>query len=143
MIEILEFKSLSDFASAMKKFIDAFCDAIGDLEESRRNELKQNVIRHLNTHYNSSDLSLESVAGAFNLTTTYLSRFFKDETGVNYLEYVTQLRMNEAKEQLTNTSKSIKAIMSSVGYMDTASFVRKFKSIEGITPGQYRQINKL
>ena len=143
VIEILEFKSLSDFASAMKKFIDAFCDAIGDLEESRRNELKQNVIRHLNTHYNSSDLSLESVAGAFNLTTTYLSRFFKDETGVNYLEYVTQLRMNEAKEQLTNTSKSIKAIMSSVGYMDTASFVRKFKSIEGITPGQYRQINKL
>ena len=140
--DILEFKSLNDFQIAMRKFINTFCDAIGDLQESHKNKLKHEIDRYINEHYNSPDLSLESVAGHFNLTTTYLSRFFKDENGVNYLEYVTNLRMAEAKKQLESTSKSIKSVMSSIGYMDTASFVRKFKSIEGITPGQYRQINK-
>ncbi len=140
---ILEFKSIDEFVSSMNSFVFEFCDTIDKLRANHNNILRNNIIEHVKDNYKSADISLESIAGKFDITTTYLSRFFKDETGVNYLEYVTHLRMDEVKRQLRTTAQSIKTIMTSVGYIDTASFARKFKSIEGLTPGQYRQINKV
>ncbi|MCI5564829.1 MAG: AraC family transcriptional regulator [Clostridiales bacterium] len=68
-----------------------------------------------------------------------MSRFYKQETGYTFTQYVTLLRLNRAKRLLTESNLSIREIVEQIGYIDTASFVRKFKACEGITPGQWRE----
>lgn len=93
----------------------------------------------MNQHFNDNNLGLESVAEEFTVSANYLSRFFKQETGCSFIQYVTMLRMDRARELLVNTDKQIKDIVADIGYIDVANFVRKFKNYEGITPGQYRE----
>ena len=135
-----EFLNLEDFMDKIKVLVIKLCEHFEKLKESRNSEMKNNIIDYVNNHFKDSNICLENVASESDISTTYLSRFFKDKTGVNFIEYITNLRMDDAKTQLRTNSKSIKDIVQDIGYIDTASFTRKFKSIEGITPGQYRSM---
>jgi two-component system, response regulator YesN len=139
---LVEFDSLEEFKSRMEEFASKFCEQAERFKESHVNELKNNIINDVNSCFRDCNISLETVADKFDISTTYLSRFFKAETGVNFIEYITNLRMDEVKTQLRSTEKPIKDIVKEVGYIDSASFARKFKSLEGITPGQYREMTK-
>ncbi len=84
------------------------------------------------------DISLDDVSRQLDLSSYYFSKLFKEETGSNFTEYVTKLRMDKAKELLADKSLSMKAICSAVGYSDPNYFSRIFKKNEGITPTEYR-----
>ena len=86
-------------------------------------------------------MSLEIVSDKFGLSTYYLSRLFKEITGLTFTDYITKLRMQKSKYLLINSKEGLKEIVISIGYTDLASFIRKFKKIEGITPGEYRRIH--
>lgn len=77
----------------------------------------------------------------FNMTRSYLSRLFKEKTGSTYIEFLSSLRLEEAKRMLRETEMSIQDILQSVGYHDAASFHRKFKQMTGMTPAAYRDAN--
>lgn len=97
------------------------------------------MLRYVNDHYSQQTISLDVLAGQFNLSANYVSRFFKQETGCSFIQYITMLRMDKARELLLNTDLPIKDIVVQIGYIDVANFVRKFKAYEGVTPGQYRE----
>lgn len=137
---LAEFSYLEDFHEKMRNFALRLCDNIEKWKERKSSELKNNIIQYVNEHFCDSNISLDSIASRFDISVTYLGRFFKEETAVNFSEYITVLRMDESKRQLRTTVKPIKQIVFDVGYLDAASFARKFKSIEGITPGQYREM---
>jgi two-component system, response regulator YesN len=61
--------------------------------------------------------------------------------GKSVTDYINMLRINRIKQLLINTKKTIKEIVNETGYIDVSSFTRKFKKIEGITPGKYRILN--
>ncbi|MDN5276704.1 MAG: two-component system, response regulator YesN [Clostridiales bacterium] len=69
----------------------------------------------------------------------YLSHLFKEELNITFLEYLTMVRMEEAKKLLKDTSLSIVAIASQVGYEDASYFSKVFKKYVGISPAQYRK----
>jgi YesN/AraC family two-component response regulator len=138
--ELIKFNTLMEFQKGMETFTILFCTQVNLFKEKKNVELKNNIIFYINEHFKDSNLSLEHIAQQFGLSVSFLSRFIKDETGVNFVEYLTGLRMNEVKFQLQNTDKLIQEIVTDVGYLNTPSFVRKFKAMEGVTPGQYRQI---
>lgn len=83
-------------------------------------------------------LSLDCIAEAANISTAYLSRLFKKEVGMNFKEYLTTYRLNIAKQLLTTTSKDMLTVATSIGYSSSTQFIRTFKSIEGMTPTEYR-----
>ena len=89
-------------------------------------------------NYCRYDLSLEEVAAQAGLSKTQMSKLFKAQMDVNYLDYLTQLRMEKAKKLLSGTEKPIKEIIADVGYIDRASFAKKFKAYYGVSPAQYR-----
>lgn len=66
---------------------------------------------------------------------------FKDITGVNFIDYLTSIRLNKAKELLINTDMKINEIAETIGYKNSY-FNRLFKRHEGYTPGQYREIRR-
>ncbi|KQO12042.1 helix-turn-helix domain-containing protein [Paenibacillus sp. Leaf72] len=93
---------------------------------------KQYVRSHL-----SDDLSLEKVAAQVFISPKYLSKLFKDENGITYTDYVTSLRMENARALIENNNMSIEQIASTVGYGTAAYFIKKFKEKYGCTPGNY------
>ena len=89
------------------------------------------------------DLSLEEVATSINLAPAYFSRLFGHVTGTNFINYLTNIRIQRAKELLQSTNAKIKQIGEAVGYSNIYYFSRVFKNKTGITPVLYRKQNRI
>lgn len=91
----------------------------------------------MDTEY-PNEISLESISSHVNISPRYFSKLFKEETGTNFIDYLTNLRMNRAKELMTGTDKSIKEICYAVGYADPNYFSRLFKKQTGLSPTEFQ-----
>ena len=96
------------------------------------------LTRYLQAHL-AEELSLSVLAEQFHLSPQYISQLFKSEIGVNFLAYLTNIRMEQAKKLLLTTSLSIADVAQQSGYGDYRVFTKVFRKSEGITPSQYRQ----
>ncbi|MDI9243573.1 response regulator transcription factor [Fusibacillus kribbianus] len=96
------------------------------------------LTRYLQEHL-AEEISLSVLADEFHLSAQYISQLFKSEIGVNFLAYLTNIRMEKAKQLLLSTSLSIGEVSEQSGYGDYRVFTKVFKKSEGITPSQYRR----
>lgn len=96
------------------------------------------LTRYLQEHM-AEELSLSVLAEQFYLNPQYISQLFKNEIGVGFLTYLTNIRMEKAKKLLLSTSYSIAEVAEQSGYGDYRVFTKVFKKTEGITPSQYRR----
>ncbi len=93
---------------------------------------------YINENYNKP-ITLEEVSSSIGFCTAYFSTLFKKETGTNFLEYLTMVRVNKAQEMLRDQEKSIDQISFDVGYNDVKHFAKQFKKITGLSPSKYRK----
>lgn len=84
------------------------------------------------------ELSLEMCASILNFHPVYLSRVFRKETKVNFVDYLVEYRMTIAKNLLETTTDKVSEIAERLRYTNTSSFIRTFRRITSMTPGQYR-----
>jgi AraC-like DNA-binding protein len=98
--------------------------------------------KHYMGQHFKEPLSVADIAGFTCLSPSYLSFLFKRETGFTITRYIDRLRIDNAKESLVMTSKSVKEISFLLGYADQNYFSRTFKKHEGISPVEYRAKNK-
>lgn len=112
-----------------------------ELRESKHNHhLIRSVKQYVNDNYNNPDLSHAHLESEFGLTASYLSRLFKEEFGVKFIDYLSQTRIEKAIELLkAYPDKTVQAIAEEVGYMHGITFIRAFKKYTGSTPGNYRK----
>lgn len=96
------------------------------------------ITKYMQEHL-SEDVSLHILSEEFHLNSQYISQLFKNEIGVNFLTYLTNIRMEHAKKLLLSTSLSIAEVSEQSGYGDYRVFTKVFKKSEGITPSQYRR----
>lgn len=99
------------------------------------------AMKYINKNFNKN-ISLESVSEHIHLNPQYFSRYFKNNTGVNFIEYVSKLRIKEGKKLLVSTEKSISRISMDIGYIDPAYFTKVFIKYEGISPHKYRLMKR-
>ncbi|MDR3191534.1 MAG: AraC family transcriptional regulator [Treponema sp.] len=133
------FTDLEFFGAKVKELTAGLCDKYLEMQEQKDSLIKSKIINYINGNFCNNQFSLQQVADLFDISSNYLSRFLKQETGRSFSEYVSMLRIDKVKELLVVTDLQIKEVVSRVGYMDTASFLRKFRAAEGITPGQFRE----
>lgn len=95
------------------------------------------AVEYINNNF-KKDIMLEEVASVVNISSFYFSKIFKEYTGKNYVDYITDLRIEIAKEKLREGSVSIKEICYEVGYNDPNYFSRVFKKVEGLSPSEYK-----
>ncbi|WP_019909441.1 helix-turn-helix domain-containing protein [Paenibacillus sp. HW567] len=86
----------------------------------------------------AEDISLQSVADRINVNASYLSRVFKQETGENFVSFLTRLRMEKAKHMLKEKNVKVYEVAERVGYPNTAYFSKLFKKLCGMSPEEYR-----
>lgn len=113
-------------------------DAPEESENSQTALVMAHVRRYLEDNY-MFDLSLDSVGEILHISPAYLSAQFKKYQKMNFLDCLTELRINAAKELLTDPFRSSAEVASMVGYEDASYFARAFKKRTGMTPTQYRR----
>ena len=127
--------------------IDNLKIALFQRQSARRRERKEErqeertisgITRYMQEHL-AEEISLSVLAEEFHLNGQYISQLFKNEIGVNFLAYLTNIRMEKAKKLLLTTSLSIAEVSEQSGYGDYRVFTKVFKKNEGITPSQYRR----
>lgn len=112
---------------------------------TKKNEHENRLVRQAQEYIQENfrkDLSLDALSKELDISPYYFSKLFKEETGSNFVEYLTNLRMNCAKELLKDQSLSMKEICLEVGYGDPNYFSRIFKKNFGLTPTEYREREK-
>ncbi|WJH37240.1 helix-turn-helix domain-containing protein [Paenibacillus sp. CC-CFT747] len=112
--------------------------AVNKRKKSGNNELIQLILEHIQQAYVQPDLSLAGISDRFELSEAYLSRFFKEQTGVTFSDYLESLRMQKAKELLCEGDMPVSDIVQAIGYHSANTFGRAFKRVHGISATAYR-----
>lgn len=113
----------------------------GGLEDFRnQSAMAVRAVKYIDENYTRYDLSLDMVAGELHITSPYLSRLIKQQIGMNYKEYLTRLRMTEAKKLLQDKNASIAEVCQRTGYSNVSHFIKTFQKYEGTTPAKYRDV---
>ena len=120
----------------LDKMVNA-CRAIRDQKEDQSNSAAKKAMLYIQENYNK-DISLDDVSGIVNISPYYFSKIFKEETGENFIEYVTKVRIEKAKEFLAQPDISIKEAGIRSGYTDPNYFSRIFKKQTDMTPSEYK-----
>lgn len=97
------------------------------------------AVRYIHEHF-AELISEEDVAAYSNVSSTYLSKLFKEEMGIGFKDYLTNVRLEESEKLLADTNLSIREIAVAVGYPDEKYFSKLFKKLTGIKPTEYRKI---
>lgn len=141
-IERLE--TIDEFESLIMGLSRDLCQAFGS-QLSEEDKTEACAVRsvdlmtsYIHTHFDDCEFSLQGMAERFGMALPNLGQFFKERTGQNLLDYTSHLRMEKAQNLLATTQLPLKAIAEEVGYYNVSSFIRRFKQLTGLTPGEYR-----
>lgn len=128
---------------SMKMWITNYINWVMDYSVGKIDAIETNVIvkakRYLADHYDDAELTLFQVAEHVGLSEKYFTNRFTKETGETFSNYLTQLRIQKAKELLRTTTFKSYEIGEMVGYRNAEHFTRMFKKEAGCTPAQYRK----
>ena len=113
---------------------------VSEEQESEEQEERaiNSITRYLQEHL-AEEISLAVLSEEFHLHPQYISQLFKNEIGVGFLAYLTNVRMERAKKLLLSSPLSVAEVAEKSGYSDYRVFTKTFKKSEGITPSQYRR----
>ncbi len=110
---------------------------VNTIKASRANALLTMAISYMENNY-QKDLSLEEVASHLRISPFYLSKIFKKMHSQNFIDYLTEIRIQQARNLLVNPSLTVKNVCFQVGYNDPNYFARVFKKFCGLTPTEYQ-----
>lgn len=109
-----------------------------EASNEREERIISSITRYMQEHL-SEEISLSVLADEFHLNPKYISQLFKNEIGVGFLAYLTNIRMEKAKKLLLSTALCVTEVSSKAGYSDYRVFTKVFKKTEGVTPSQFRR----
>ncbi len=104
---------------------------------SERSEILK-IKEYIQLHY-SENIDLKLIAGMVNFTPSHLSSLFKKETGINFSDYLTKIRMSVAKELLDSQDLLVYEVAEKTGYSNSGYFGKTFKKYWGISPEKFKR----
>lgn len=141
---------LRTYASCLSAFdtIDELIDGLNQLSMNLFLHIDQGILKEkdeklykiqheIDTDYTNPNFSIQMLAEHHGMTSSGLSQYFKAQTGRSLMDYVTEKRMAHAQKLLQEGKLTLNEITEQIGYINTSSFIRRFKSLYGVTPRQY------
>ena len=104
------------------------------VEADKIHQIKQFISEH-----SHKDISLNILAQRVNLSPIYISKMFKEKLGINYIDFLTECRIEKAKKLLNDPELSLKEITFEIGYHEPNYFSKVFKKMCGVSPKEYRK----
>lgn len=130
--------TLVEIEQKLHGFLDSILDKLQE-QQGKDYLMHQSVLEYIDANCTRNDFCLDVVSEELSMNRKYISRILKEATGRSFTEHFTYLRIEKSKELLRNASLTVDDISKRVGYNYSYYFIRKFKQLEGITPGQYAE----
>lgn len=138
LLDIYSFQTIDEYMEVVTQWIKDFNELVSDETDEYRTNLKmKKAIEYIKANY-SADLNMAVVSNYISMNYSLFSFTFKQYTGTNFVNYLKDIRVGEAKKLLTETDMKINEISRAVGYEHEKHFMKIFKNITGLTPSQYR-----
>lgn len=132
-------RSLEELSTEMDDILKRVCNVVRAGRSSHAEILRKQILRFVEDHLHDRNLGPEMVADHLDKSSAYLARFFREETGIGLSTHIKRLRVAEAKSLLAHDDLTIRDVADRIGFVDSNALIRAFKSIEGLTPGEYRE----
>lgn len=132
--------TVKELQEKIKSLYYDYCLKVKENQSTQGERLYQEIAAFIEKNFNDNMLSLGMIAEYFAMNPSYLSSFFKKQGGITLSDFITLVRIEESKKLLLNRKLTISEISTKVGYANSVGLIRVFKKIEGVTPGQYREI---
>lgn len=122
----------------IKKVLDATLECRESVSRKRYSDLLKEAVSYIEHHYEEEDISLNQVAASVNISPSHFSTIFSKEMGETFIEYLTNVRMERAKQLLRSSTMKTAEIAYAVGYKDAHYFSYLFKKVQKCTPREFR-----
>jgi two-component system response regulator YesN len=119
----------------LERMEQSYVDHFDRVEVDKIHQIKQYIIEH-----SHEDISLDALGRKVDLSPIYISKMFKEKLGINYIDFLTECRIEKAKKLLSDPEKSLKEITFEVGYHEPNYFSKVFKKMCNVSPKEYRRI---
>ncbi|MFE6078926.1 helix-turn-helix domain-containing protein [Paenibacillus sp. NPDC057886] len=136
-------ETFEEIEAELLRILETVCQTVHERKRSRSEELKDQLVEFIHESYADVNLGLTHLSERFRFHPTYVSKYFKEQTGVNVIDYINHFRIEQSKKILQAEELTIQDVSERVGFLNSNSFIRVFKKYEGITPGQYKQNSRL
>lgn len=137
--QFLELKSLKQMEDNIYTFFDRIIRTINEKRNKKDEYIIKSVIKLIEDKY-MTDICLKNIASEVFLSPNYLGNIFKKYIGKSFNDYLSEYRMEKAKELLKTSNKKVSVIASEIGIPNTSYFCMVFKSIFGMSPREYQEI---
>lgn len=108
-------------------------------EQEKGGTLLEEMLALMRTHYADCEFNASTMAGMMDRSLSYISKYFKDKTGVGLYDYLNRMRIEKAKELIAGSNRPISSLIDQAGFQNLGSFIRVFKRYENMTPGAYQK----
>ncbi len=137
LLQPFSFLTLDDYRECFMEFLERAADENTSGNDQTENKM-QTAIRYIRENY-MKDLNMAVVSNEVSMNYSLFSSAFKNYTGTNFVGYVRDLRIGEAKRLLSETGLKVNEISAKVGYDNEKHFMKSFKAIVGVSPSEYRK----
>ena len=110
-------------------------------QKKREKSYASEIIRYIDENYCDSDISLGSIGEKFGISESYVSVIIKEKLGISFVEYLTQQRIQRAKDLLLFSELPVGDVGKQIGYPNVHTFIRAFKRIAGTSPGKWKEVH--
>ena len=132
-------KNMESAIAYAKKMISQAIEIRDQNSGNKNRSILKTAVDFIDSHYMYEEISLNTVANVANVSSNHFSALFSQNMGQTFIEYLTSLRMNKAKELLRCTGMRSSEIAGEIGYKDAHYFSYLFKKTQGMTPSDYRK----
>ena len=132
-------KNMESAIAYAKKMISQAIEIRDQTSGNKNRSILKTAVDFIDSHYMDEEISLNTVANVANVSSNHFSALFSQNMGQTFIEYLTTLRMNKAKELLRCTGMRSSEIAGEIGYKDAHYFSYLFKKTQGMTPSDYRK----
>lgn len=139
--KVMQIDTQEDLCAWISTALNEFIELVYSSQDARKTTQIRPAINYIDANYDKP-LTLAQIARASHLSVSRLAHLFKEQMGVTLIDYVTQVRIERAKELLLGTDRSCADVCLQVGYSNPSYFTRTFKSLAGMTPQQFRLQNR-
>ncbi len=138
---VLRLGTQEDLCIWISRALDEFIESVYSSQDARKISQLRPAMEYMQYHFDQP-LTLEDIARQAYLSVSRLSHLFKEQMGVTVVDYLTNIRINQAKQRLITSDSTCTQICFEVGYNNQSYFTRVFKQVVGMTPRQFRMENK-
>ena len=135
--------SVKELSACLKEILSEFEDLGSQYTMRQKERLSYKIKKIIEENYNQHFLGLCYISDQVGVSTSYVSKVFKEEYGIGVVEYMNELRIKAAKKLMEKEGITIKEVAEQVGFTSDIHFIRIFKKYENITPGVYKRQNKV